>query len=146
MQQVQNQGDSLEQLRRATFFLTHLFNQREVRDEGPCADAPYIAAPCAAGVGHSLLCYIPARLGEELVQLGLWAFSELGSGRELKERGSKGALGCDCQEPGPARNPSGDRGRSAGTAVALCRASRLHGLSAKPAANLDTDNDEAAPP
>ena len=37
---------------------------------------------------------------------------------------------------------------AAGTAVALCReqAQELHGLSAKPAANLDTGNDEAAPP
>ena len=85
------------------------------------------------------------------MQLGLWAFSELGSGRELKERGSKGALGCDCQEPGPARNPSGDRGRSRcgrdrRRFMSREQAQELHGLSAKPAANLDTDNDEAAPP
>ena len=84
------------------------------------------------------------------MQLGLWAFSELGSGREL-ERGSKGALGCDCQEPGPARNPSGDRGRSRcgrdrRRLMSREQAQELHGLSAKPAANLDTDNDEAAPP
>ena len=85
------------------------------------------------------------------MQLELWAFSELGSGRELKERGSKGALGCDCQEPGPARNPSGDRGRSRcgrdrRRLMSREQAQELHGLSAKPAANLDTDNDEAAPP
>ena len=85
------------------------------------------------------------------MQLGLWAFSELGSGRELKERGSKGALGCDCQEPGPARNPSGDRGRSRcgrdrRRLMSREQAQELHGLSAKPAANLDTDNDEVAPP
>ena len=38
---------------------------------------------------------------------------------------------------------------AAGTAVAFMsreQAQELHGLSAKPAANLDTDNDEAAPP
>ena len=83
------------------------------------------------------------------MQLGLWAFSELGNGRELRERGSKGALGRDCQEPGPARNPSGDRGRSScgrDRRRLMSREQELHGLSAKPAANLDTDNDEAAPP
>ena len=46
------------------------------------------------------------------MQLGLWAFSELGGGGELEERGRKGALSYDRQEPGPAHNPAGDRGRS----------------------------------
>ena len=133
------------------FFSRTFLTRGKFDDEGPCADAPYIAAPSAAVVGHSPLCCIPARLGEEFVQLGLWAFSELGSGRELKERGSKGALGCDSQEPGPARNPSGDRGRSRcgrdrRRFMSREQAQELHGLSAKPAANLDTDNDEAAPP
>ena len=86
------------------------------------------------------------------MQLGLWAFSELGSGRELKERGSKGALGCDCERARTSRATQAVIAAgldAAGTAVAFMsreQAQELHGLSAKPAANLDTDNDEAAPP
>ena len=65
---------------------------------------------------------VPASLGEKFVQLRLWAFSELGGGGEVEERGRKGALSCDCQERGPARIAAGlDAAR---TAVALCHASR----------------------
>ena len=82
---------------------------------------------------------VPACLGEKFVQLGLWAFSELGGGGELEERGRKGALSCDRQESGPARNPAGDRGRSGCGRNSRGLRSReqaqeLHGLSAKPAA------------
>ena len=92
---------------------------------------------------------VPARLGEKFVQLGLWAFSELGGGGELEERGR--ALSCDRQEPGPARNPAGNRGRSgcgrnSRRLMSREQAQELHGLSAKPAASLDADNDEAASP
>ena len=92
---------------------------------------------------------VPARLGEKFVQLGLWAFSELGGGGELEERSRKGALSCDRQEPGPARNPAGNRGRSgcgrnSRRLMSREQAQELHGLSAKPAASLDADNDEAA--
>ena len=94
---------------------------------------------------------VPARLGEKFVQLGLWAFSELGGGGELEERGRKGALSCDRQEPGPARNPAGNRGRSgcgrnSRRLMSREQAQELHGLGAKPAASLDADNDEAASP
>ena len=69
----------------------------------------------------------------------------------FRARQRAGAQGCDCQELGPARNPSGDRGRSRcgrdrRRLMSRVQAQELHGLSAKPAANLDTDNNEAAPP
>ena len=115
-----------------------------------CRSALHCCAGAARG-GHRQLGVVPARLGEKFVQLGLWAFSELGGGGELEERGRKGALSCDRQEPGPARNPAGNRGRSgcgrnSRPLMSREQAQELHGLSAKPAASLNADNDEAASP
>ena len=56
-----------------------------------CRSALHCSAGAANG-GHRLLGVVPARLGEKFVQLGLWAFSELGGGGKLEERGRKGAL------------------------------------------------------
>ena len=44
-----------------------------------CRCALHCSAGAASG-GHRLLGVVPARLGEKFVQLGLWAFSELGGG------------------------------------------------------------------
>eukprot|EP00439_Symbiodinium_sp_Y106_P050535 s2766_g6.t1 len=71
----------------------------------------------------------------EFVQLGLWAFSELGSGRELKDATAKSLDQRATQAV-----------IAAGLDAAGTAAQELHGLSAKPAANLDNDNNEAAPP
>jgi len=69
--------------------------------------------------------------------------------RQVQQRGSVGALGSDGQERGPARDPGSGRGRlgsggDGGGFVFREQAQELHGLSAKPATNLDADNSQAA--
>ena len=129
------------------FFFRAPFDRRQVRDEGPCATAIYGLRGgfrAAGGLGR-----VPPCVGKELVQVGLWAISELSGGGELKERGREGALGCDSQEAGPARHPGGDgrrpqQARHGSGAMACKEAQELHGLGPKPAADLNPDDNEAA--
>ena len=77
---------------------------------------------------------VPRRGARATRALGLLRARQRG---EPEERGRKGALSCDCQEPGPARNPAGDRGRSGcgrnrRRLMSREQAQELHGLSAKP--------------
>ena len=129
------------------FFFRAPFDRRQVRDEGPCATAIYGLRGgfrAAGGLGR-----VPPCVGKELVQVGLWAISELSGGGELKERGREGALGCDSQEAGPARHPGGDgrrpqQARHGSGAMACKEAQELHGLAPKPAADLNPDDNQAA--
>ena len=129
------------------FFLLAPFDRRQVRDEGPSATAIYGLRGgfrAAGGLGR-----VPPCVGKELVQVGLWAISELSGGGELKERGREGALGCDSQEAGPARHPGGDgrrpqQARHGSGAMACKEAQELHGLAPKPAADLNPDDNQAA--
>ncbi|OLP84087.1 hypothetical protein AK812_SmicGene35063 [Symbiodinium microadriaticum] len=102
-----------------------------------------VQAGSAAAGGR--LASVPARIGEDLMQIGHGSFAQLGCGGQLEECGGVGALGRNGEQSRPAGDPGRDGGRSQVGRNGVCamageEAQELHCFGAEPAAGLDADN------
>ena len=79
------------------FFFRAPFDRRQVRDEGPCATAIYGLRGgfrAAGGLGR-----VPPCVGKELVQVGLWAISELSGGGSSRREAAKARWAATARRP-----------------------------------------------
>ena len=125
------------------FFFYTLLRPVRARSQCSCKLRAYGALEAAASV--------PARIGEDLMQIRHGPLAQLGGRGQLEQRRRVGALSRDREHTGPSRDPGGDGGglHVSGDrrhAMACEEAQELHCFGAEPAADLDADHNESAAP
>ena len=126
------------------FFFSHtILRPVRARSQCSCKLRAYGALEAAASV--------PARIGEDLMQIRHGPLAQLGGRGQLEQRRRVGALSRDREHTGPSRDPGGDGGglHVSGDrrhAMACEEAQELHCFGAEPAADLDADHNESTAP
>ena len=125
------------------FFSHTILRPVRARSQCSCKLRAYGALEAAASV--------PARIGEDLMQIRHGPLAQLGGRGQLEQRRRVGALSRDREHTGPSRDPGGDGGglHVSGDrrhAMACEEAQELHCFGAEPAADLDADHNESTAP